>query len=149
MPKRNRLFTEKTYHTWLKEERGKGTEAADGEGLRAGEAAIRLPRGEVLRGGDRLCSPEGLIVEVCAADETLSHVSSADPFALARAAYHLGNRHVPVQVGQGWLRYQHDHVLDHMVQGLGLEVSCLSAPFEPESGAYAGHHHGHAHDHDH
>ena len=115
----------------------------------AGEAAIRLPRGEVLRGGDRLCSHEGLIVEVCAADETLSHVSSADPFALARAAYHLGNRHVPVQVGQGWLRYQHDHVLDHMVQGLGLEVSCLSAPFEPESGAYAGHHHGHAHDHDH
>ena len=115
----------------------------------AGEAAIRLPRGEVLRGGDRLCSAEGTVVQVRAADETLSHVQSADPFALARAAYHLGNRHVPVQLGAGWLCYRHDHVLDHMVQGLGLAVTTLQGPFEPESGAYAGQHSGHAHGHGH
>lgn len=114
----------------------------------AGEAAIRLPRGEVLRGGDRLRSVQGAVVEVRAADETLSHVQSTDPFVLARAAYHLGNRHVPVQLGAGWLCYRHDHVLDHMVQGLGLAVTTMQGPFEPESGAYAGHH-GHAHAHEH
>ena len=63
-----------------------------------------------------------------------------DPKALARAAYHLGNRHVPVQVGDGWLRYLADHVLDDMLRGLGLEPKSEQAPFEPESGAY-----GHVH----
>jgi urease accessory protein len=115
----------------------------------AGEAAIRLPRGEVLRGGDRLRATDGTVVEVRSADEPLSQVESTDPFALARAAYHLGNRHVAVELGSGWVRYRHDHVLDHMVEGLGLTVTFIKGPFEPESGAYAGHHHGHSHDHDH
>jgi urease accessory protein len=110
------------------------------------EAALMLPRGEVLRGGDRLASRCGVIVEVRAASETLSEVSAADPAALARAAYHLGNRHVAVEVGPLWLRYRHDHVLDDMLRGRGLTVSAVSAAFEPEAGAYAGTH-GHAHGH--
>jgi len=108
------------------------------------EAALLLPRGEVLRGGDTLCSPCGRVVAVRAAHEPVSHVVCADPRGLARAAYHLGNRHVPVQVGEGWLRYLHDHVLDAMIEGLGLTVEAIDAPFEPEAGAYAGHHHDHA-----
>jgi len=115
----------------------------------AREAAIRLPRGEVLRGGDRLRSTEGVVVAVRAAAEPLSQVESADPFALTRAAYHLGNRHVAVELGAGWVRYRHDHVLDHMVTGLGFSVTFLERPFEPESGAYAGHHHGPSHEHEH
>ena len=114
------------------------------------EAALMLPRGEVLRGGDRLRSSCGRVVTVRAADEPVSHVACDDPRGLARAAYHLGNRHVPVQVGDGWLRYLHDHVLDAMVEGLGLAVQSMAAPFEPEAGAYAGHHHhGHGHGHGH
>jgi len=111
-----------------------------------GEAAIRLARGEVLRGGDRLRAPCGRVVEVRAARERISQVASEEPRALARAAYHLGNRHVAVEIGAGWIRYQHDHVLDRMLAGLGLLVAVLDAPFEPEPGAYAGHHHGHRHD---
>lgn len=114
-----------------------------------GEAAILLPRGEVLRGGERLRSRCGRVVEMRAADENLSHVAVADAAALARAAYHLGNRHVAVQVGPGWLRYAHDHVLDDLVRGLGLPVRTCSAPFEPEAGAYAGHSHAHEHVHEH
>ena len=71
-----------------------------------------------------------------AAAQTLSLVRAADPVALARAAYHLGNRHVPVQVGAGWLAYEHDHVLDDMVEELGLAVETRVAPFEPEAGGY-------------
>jgi urease accessory protein len=62
------------------------------------------------------------------------------PAALARAAYHLGNRHVPVQVGEGWLRLAADHVLETMLAGLGARVTALEAAFEPEAGAYATHH---------
>ena len=65
--------------------------------------------------------------------------------ALARAAYHLGNRHIPLQIDGRGLRYQHDHVLDDMVRSLGLPVHTIEAPFQPEGGAYAqGHHHGHS-----
>ena len=60
---------------------------------------------------------------------------------LARAAYHLGNRHVSVQIGAGWLRFLHDHVLDDMVRGLGLVVTLDTQSFEPEAGAYSGHAH--------
>ena len=59
------------------------------------------------------------------------------------AAYHLGNRHVALQIGAGWLRYQHDYVLDDMVRGLGLSVEAEQAPFEPEAGAYGSHSHDH------
>jgi urease accessory protein len=66
----------------------------------------------------------------------------------ARACYHLGNRHVPLQVGHGWLRYQNDYVLDDMLRQLGLDVKHEQAPFEPENGAY-GEHGGHSHGHSH
>ena len=111
------------------------------------EAGLFLPRGQVLRGGDLLESVDGLIVQIVAAAEKVSTVHSQDPRALARVCYHLGNRHVPLQISAGWARYQHDHVLDEMVAGLGLEVIVELAPFEPEGGAYLssakGHHHSH------
>ena len=110
------------------------------------EVGLFLPRGTVLRHGDRLRAADGRVVEVRAAPETVSTSRTDDPLLLARAAYHLGNRHVALQLGPGWLRYLHDHVLDGMVRELGLEVICEQAPFEPEAGAYGGgHHHGHDH----
>ncbi|WP_374265138.1 urease accessory protein UreE [Zoogloea sp.] len=113
------------------------TQLADGEAV-----GLFLPRGTILRGGDRLQAADGRIVEVVAAPEDLIEARCADAFALARAAYHLGNRHVAVQVGAGWLRIQADHVLETMLTGLGADVVSLTAPFEPEAGAYAhGHHH--------
>jgi urease accessory protein len=70
------------------------------------------------------------------------HVTCADQFELTRAAYHLGNRHVPVEIGDGYLRIATDHVLRGMLLGLGAKIQELEAPFEPESGAYGG---GHGH----
>ena len=114
------------------------------------EAAILLARGQVLRGGERLRASTGEVVFISAAPELLSEVSSGDARDLARAAYHLGNRHVPVQVGAKWLRYAHDHVLDEMLRGLGLAVTTVTEGFEPEAGAYAStHSHGHVHEHHH
>jgi urease accessory protein len=111
------------------------------------EAALFLPRGEVLRGGDLLAADDGTAIRVVAAPEAVSTARCEDPLLLARAAYHLGNRHVALQVGPGWLRYLHDHVLDDMVRALGLAVSAEQAAFEPEPGAYPGaHEHGHAHE---
>jgi urease accessory protein len=109
------------------------------------EAGLFLPRGGSLRQGDLLRSETGLVVEVHAAPETLSRVRCDDPLLLARACFHLGNRHVALQIEAGQLSYRHDHVLDEMVAGLGLQVVVEEAPFEPEAGAYGGH--SHAHDH--
>jgi len=115
--------------------------------LASGEAvALNLPRGEILRGGDLVVASDGRIIEIAAAVERLLHVVCANPTALARAAYHLGNRHVPVQVGEGFLRIAADHVLEAMLQGLGATVTPLEAPFEPEAGAYGGHQHHHGED---
>jgi urease accessory protein len=101
------------------------------------EAALLLPRGTILRDGDRLRDAErGEVVTVRAAQQTLSLVRATEAVTLARAAYHLGNRHVPVQVGAGWLAYEHDHVLDEMIEELGLAVETQIAPFEPEAGGY-------------
>jgi len=111
------------------------------------EAGLFLPRGDILRGGDFLLAEDNSIIEVQADQETVSQVESHDPLLLARACYHLGNRHVALQIEKTQLRYLHDHVLDEMVQQLGLEVSVVQASFEPESGAYGGHH-GHSHSHD-
>jgi len=105
------------------------------------EVGLHLERGYILRGGDRLLASDGRAIEVVAALENVSVVASDDPLQLARAAYHLGNRHVSVQIGAGWLRYLRDHVLDDMVIGLGLPVSHDTQPFEPEAGAYSGHSH--------
>ncbi len=116
------------------------------------EVGLMLPRGQLLRGGDCLQAEDGTVVRVEAAPEQVSTVRHSDPLMIARACYHLGNRHVPLQIGDGWIRYQHDHVLDDMVRGLGLDVEFESAPFEPEGGAYGGghgHHHDHSHDHEH
>jgi urease accessory protein len=117
------------------------------------EVGLFLPRGGVLRGGDRLEADDGTVIEVRSAPERVSRVRAPDGRALARAAYHLGNRHVALEVGDGWLQYLHDHVLDEMIAGLGFAVELVSAPFEPERGAYGGGHahsddeHGAAHEH--
>lgn len=114
------------------------------------EIGLLLPRGTVLRGGDCLKAENGAVILVQSAEEVVSSVSETNPTLFARACYHLGNRHVPLQIGDGWLRYLHDHVLDDMLRGLGLQVSSERAPFEPEAGAYGGrHHHHHEHDHAH
>ena len=112
--------------------------------LDSGEpVGLFLPRGTVLRGGDRLRAADGRVVRVRAAREQVSTVGTPGSLQLLRAAYHLGNRHVPLQIGIGWLRYQRDHVLDALVESLGLEVGHEEVPFEPESGAYGGGHHHH------
>jgi urease accessory protein len=120
------------------------TALANGE-----EVGLVLERGSILRDGELLVAEDGRVVAVVAAPERVSTVYSRDPQQLLRAAYHLGNRHVALQIGDGWVRYQHDHVLDEMVIGLGLDVTVADAPFEPEAGAYGGHamlmRHGHAH----
>ena len=110
------------------------------------EAGLFLEHGSILRGGDCLRANDGRIVLVVAADEELMEAKCATPFELVRAAYHLGNRHVPVQIGDGWLRFQADDVLAQMLRGLNATVSRVSAPFEPEAGAYAGGHHHHSMD---
>jgi urease accessory protein len=102
------------------------------------DVGLFLPRGTVLRHGDRLRATGGLVVEVRAAPEAVSTARTDDPLLLARAAYHLGNRHVALQLGSGWLRYLHDHVLDGMVRELGLTVIGEQASFEPEAGAFGG-----------
>lgn len=108
------------------------------------EAGLQLPRGTVLRGGDRLRADDGRVIEVRAAAEPLTTAFSEDAHLLARAAYHLGNRHVALEIGDGWVRYLADHVLDAMVESLGLRIVHEETPFEPETGAYhdGSHHHG-------
>ena len=109
------------------------------------EVALALPRGEILRGGDLVTASDGRVIEIVAEPEQLLHVECASPAALAKAAYHLGNRHVPVEVGDGYLRIAADHVLEEMLRKQGAQVLAREAPFEPEAGAYAG---GHSHQHD-
>ena len=111
------------------------------------EAGIFLERGDYLQDGDKLQAEEdSAIVEIRAAPEKLIEAVANSPLLFARAAYHLGNRHVPVQIlpsdSGGKLRFQTDHVLAEMVKGLGCAVSETEAPFQPESGAYGG---GHQH----
>ena len=112
------------------------TKLASGE-----EAGLFLEHGSILRGGDCLRAIDGRIVLVVAADEALMQAQCTTPLELGRAAYHLGNRHVPVQIGERWLRFQADEVLAQMLRGLKASVSEVTAPFEPEAGAYAGGHH--------
>lgn len=112
------------------------------------EASIVLPRGMVLRDGDVLETEDGVAVAVKAAVEKVSTVRAASPLRLARLCYHLGNRHVALEIGGGYLRYLHDHVLDSLVLRLGGEVVIEEVPFEPEYGAYSDHasiSDGHAH----
>lgn len=108
------------------------------------EVGLFLPRGLIIRGGDILLAETGERVKVISADEKVSTVSTIDSLLLARACYHLGNRHVPIQISNSWIRYLHDHVLDEMIEGLGLSIKQELAPFEPEPGAYSSHY-THAH----
>lgn len=114
------------------------------------EAGIFLERGDHLHGGDKLAAENGtVVVEILAAPEKLIEATADTPLLFARAAYHLGNRHVPVQIlpteNGGKLRFQTDHVLAEMVKGLGCSVMETEAPFQPESGAYGAHTGGHHH----
>ena len=115
------------------------TKLASGE-----EVALFLERGTILRGGDCLASQDGRVLRIVAAAEALMEVRTLDAETLARAAYHLGNRHCTVELRDGALRFPADHVLAEMLTGLGLQVTSISAPFEPEAGAYAAGHHHHS-----
>lgn len=108
------------------------------------EAALFLDRGTILRGGDLLKAEDGTIIQIVAAEQPVTDVKADSQQALMCAAYHLGNRHVPLQVGDGWLRLEQDHVLKEMLIGLGMITVDQLAPFEPEAGAYGG---GHRHNH--
>ncbi|MHB8765727.1 MAG: urease accessory protein UreE [Deferrisomatales bacterium] len=106
------------------------------------EVRLLLPRGTVLRGGDRLRGADGRVVRVVAAAERLFRVTCPAARHLARVAYHLGNRHVAVEIRDGALYLAEDHVLAGLLHALGAEVEPLVAPFEPEGGAYGPGGHG-------
>lgn len=114
-------------------------------------AGLFLERGTSLQHGDVLKAENGELVQIQAALETVSTLYCEDSLLFAKACYHLGNRHVPLEINLGRLRYLHDHVLDDMLLRLGLKVIVEQATFEPEAGAYAGgHNHTHvAHTHSH
>jgi urease accessory protein len=119
--------------------------------LASGETiGLMLPRGSVLREGDRLQSEDGTrTARIKALPEQVSRARTSDPHLLSRAAYHLGNRHVPLQILPDFVLYPHDHVLDGMCRELGLAVDAAELPFEPETGGYGGHGHSHHHRHEH
>jgi urease accessory protein len=112
------------------------------------DVAWFLDRGGVIADGEILQSREGRLIKILAADESVSEIH-AEPEALIHAAYHLGNRHLPLQIGQGWLRYQQDHVIDAMIASFKLDVQHVDAPFDPESGAYHSANKKSAHEHHH
>jgi urease accessory protein len=105
------------------------------------QVGLMLPRGHPLRGGDCLRAENGMVIALVAAQEPVTTATAPDPLTLQRACYHLGNRHVPLQITEYWIRYLQDHVLDDMVESLGLTITHEQAPFEPETGAYHHHHH--------
>lgn len=116
------------------------------------ELGVFLPRGAVVRGGDVLVAEDGSLVRVLAAPQPVLVVTPCaahgTPFDLTRAAYHLGNRHVPIELAPDHLKIEPDHVLAQMLRAMHLNVREASEPFEPEAGAYGGsghHDHGHAH----
>jgi urease accessory protein len=127
-------------------------EATDSAGRRLG---VFLPRGQVVRGGDVLVAEDGSLVRVAAAPQPVMVVricsQHGTPFDLLRAAYHLGNRHVPLELQPDCLQFEPDPVLADMLRHMHLIVTESQAAFEPEGGAYAvgGHSHGHSHAHDH
>jgi len=126
------------------------------------QLGIFLPRGTVVRGGDVLVAEDGSLVRVEAAPQDVLRITACtehvSPFDLTRAAYHLGNRHVPIELKPDHLKIEPDHVLADMLRAMHMTVVQVSEPFEPESGAYGdhsghshgghGHHHDHAHSHD-
>jgi urease accessory protein len=109
------------------------------------EVALVMPRGTVLADGDMLVADDGGFVRVVAAAEDVLVVRAPSVRLLTRAAYHLGNRHTPVEVGADYLKLEADPVLEDMLKRLGVLVAHESQPFQPETGAYGG---GHKHGHD-
>ncbi|MEY4694178.1 MAG: Urease accessory protein UreE [Pseudomonadota bacterium] len=124
-------------------------DATDSQGRSLG---IFLPRGTVVRGGDVLVAEDGSLVLVKAAPQAVLRITACaqhgSPFDLTRAAYHLGNRHVPIELQDDHLKIEPDHVLADMLRAMHMAVVAVDEPFEPESGAY-GEHGGHAHGHEH
>ena len=127
-------------------------------GTRGLEFLLDLENAVALRGGDALVLEDGRLIEVVAAAEPLVEIRGADPLHLVRVAWHLGDRHVPVQVLANRLRMRRDAALETLLKGLGARLTAIEAPFDPEGGAYAqaahdhaAHDHGHDHhgDHDH
>ena len=114
---------------------------------------LDLPQAHRLRDGDGLLLDDGRVVRVQARAEPLLDIHAHDAAGLVRIAWHLGNRHLPVQMVGAHIRIRADHVIAEMVRGLGGHVHEVDAPFDPEPGAYAGgaggHHHGHHHGHGH
>jgi urease accessory protein len=121
---------------------------------------LDLPQATALRDGDGLLLDGGGIVRVVGQSEPLVEIAASDAHGLARLAWHIGNRHVDVQIVGDRLRIRRDHVIEDMLRGLGARLSTIDAPFDPEHGAYHthahgdhahghGHHHAHNHDHDH
>jgi urease accessory protein len=130
-------------------------EATDSQGRSLG---VFLPRGTVVRGGDVLVVEDGSLVRVQAAPQRVLRITACpehgSPFDLTRAAYHLGNRHVPIELQTDHLKIEPDHVLAELMRAMHLIVHEVDEPFEPEGGAYGhgalmGHDHGHGHEHPH
>ncbi|WP_232629220.1 urease accessory protein UreE [Methylobacterium sp. Leaf118] len=113
---------------------------------------LDLPEATVLEDGDALVLEDGRLVWVEAASERLLEIRASSDHALKRLIWHIGNRHVPAEIGAESVWIAHDHVLAEMVRGLGGQAEPVERPFRPEGGAYQGghgHHHGHGHGHDH
>ena len=141
-------------------------QATDSQGRTLG---VFLPRGSVVRGGDVLVAEDGSLVRVVAAPQAVLRITPCPqhgtPFDLVRAAYHLGNRHVPIELTPAYLQIEPDHVLADMLRSMHMTVVEADLPFEPEGGAYGGHvtndghshhhhgahphGHGHSHEHEH
>ena len=134
-------------------------DATDSQGRALG---VFLPRGTLVRGGDVLVCEDGSMVRVIAAPQPVLRITHCTehgaPFDLLRAAYHLGNRHVPIELKPDHLQIEPDHVLADLLRAMHLIVTEVEAPFEPEGGAYGqqhghthapGHHHEPGHDHEH
>jgi urease accessory protein len=107
------------------------------------EVLLDLPQAVRLRHGDGLVLDDGLVVRVCAKPEPLLEIHAHGDAELVRIAWHLGNRHLPVQLLGDRIRIRADHVIEEMVEGLGGHVDAIEAPFDPEPGAYAGGHQHH------
>ncbi len=119
------------------------------KGKRGFEFLLDLAHAVPLRDGDGLVLEDGRIVLVNAKNEELAEITAPDGAGLARVAWHLGNRHMPTQLLPGRLRIRRDHVIEDMLVRLGATVTPVTAPFDPEIGAYAHDHHGHDHAHGH
>lgn len=113
------------------------------------EVRLRLPRGTMLQDGDLLQEvDQATVVKIIAKPEPVLTITTHDPLSLVRAAYHLGNRHVPLEVNANYLRLPPDPVLADMLRQMGLTVTEATLPFQPEAGAYASTGHDHSHNHD-